>query len=173
MGHYFYITPDEYEKAAKIGIRPEMLDRRIREQGWSKERAMATPPRKQKDRSKWRTVAEKNGISYITFMSRINRGWSEERAATQPLQSPDEARELAFRATNHARVFPEKYVRMAENNGIPYHTFYHRVKYCGWDMERAAIEPLWDRQQMGRLGAQRLREREGDWAALVFGKRMV
>jgi len=171
MSHYFYITPEEYEEAAKIGIRPAMLDRRVREQGWPKQKAMTTPPRKLTDRSRWRGIAEHNGIEYRAFMSRINRGWTEERAATVPLQSSDEIQEQALRATEHARVHPEVYIRMAEQNGIPYATFHRRVKVLKWDYERAATETIWTRQQMGRLGAQRLREREGDWAAQIFGKR--
>ncbi|MGM1047623.1 MAG: hypothetical protein ACQEXX_15935 [Bacillota bacterium] len=171
MGHYFYITPEEYQEAAKNGIRPAMLDRRVREQGWSKERAMSTPPRKLTDRSRWRKVAEVNGINYDTFMTRVRRGWTEEKAANHPLQTLDEVREQALQATEHMRIYPEVYLRLAEQNGIPYHTFHHRVKYCRWDIDRAATEPVWNKQQSGRLGAQRLREREGDWAALIFGKR--
>jgi len=33
MSHWFYITPEEYVEAEKIGIKPAMLDRRIRAQG--------------------------------------------------------------------------------------------------------------------------------------------
>lgn len=170
MSHWFYITPEEYAAAAQLGIQSAMLDRRIREQGWSKERAMTTPPRKLTDRSRWRAVAEANGIGYNSFMNRIHMGWSEEQAATRPLQNADDIKRHALHATEHARVYPEQYLRLAERNGIPYATFHRRVKYCGWELERAATEPLWTRQQMGRLGAQRLREREGDWAAQIFGK---
>ncbi|MEJ9219531.1 hypothetical protein P4H46_15305 [Paenibacillus glucanolyticus] len=171
MGHYFYITPEEYTIAQKNGIRPDMLDRRVREQGWPKERAMTTPPRKLTDRSRWWKVAEKNGLNYNTFMNRIKLGWPEEKAATQPLRTEEELKAQALHATDHVRRYPEKYLRLAEENGIPYHTFHHRVKYCKWDMERAATEPIWTRQEIGKLGAQRLREREGDWAAQIFGKR--
>jgi hypothetical protein len=171
MGHWFYITPDEYAEAAKIGIKPGMLDRRVREQGWPKERAMTTPPRKLTDRRRWKAEAERNGISYDTFMSRVNRGWSMEKAATQPLQSAEERKQQALHASEHFRVYPKSYVQLAEKNGIPYPTFFNRVKHCGWDMDRAATEPLWTREQIGRLGAQRLREREGDWARLIFGRR--
>ncbi|WP_110930656.1 hypothetical protein [Paenibacillus bouchesdurhonensis] len=174
MGHWFYIAPEEYAEAEKYGVRPEMLDRRVRQQGWIKERAMTTPPRPQKPRGyyeKWAAIAEKNGIKYDSFMSRIRSGMCPERAATQPLQTPEEIRQQALHATEHVRVYPKKYVLLAEKNGIPYATFQYRVKYCGWDYERAATEPIWSRQQIGRLGAQRLREREGDWAAQIFGKR--
>lgn len=39
LSHWFYITPEEYVEAEKIGVKSAMLDRRIREQGWTKERA--------------------------------------------------------------------------------------------------------------------------------------
>lgn len=173
MSHWFYITPEEYATAEKYGIPPAMLDRRVREQGWSKDRAMTSLPRPHKPRGfygKWASLAERNGIKYDSFMTRIRKGWDPEKAATQPLQNPEEARQHALTATEYVRVHPEKYLRMAEQNGIAYATFHRRVKHCGWDYERAATEPLWTRQQMGRLGAQRLREREGDWAAQIFGK---
>ncbi|MNW40402.1 hypothetical protein D3C74_175160 [compost metagenome] len=170
MGHYFYITPEEYAEAEKIGVKPAMLDRRVREQGWPKERAMTTPPRKVTDRSQWRYVAEQNGIRYAAFMSRINLGWTEKEAATKPLQTEDERREKALQATEHVRVYPKVYIDLAAQNGIPYPTFFNRVKHCGWDLDRAATESIWTRQQSGSLGAQRLRDREGDWAAQIFGR---
>ncbi|WFR63053.1 hypothetical protein P9222_00975 [Paenibacillus amylolyticus] len=171
MGHYFYITPGEYEEAAKLGISSAMLDRRVRAQGWPKQRAMTTPPRQSTNRKRWKAEAEKNGISYDTFMSRVNRGWSMDRAATEPLQTPEQAKAQTARATEAIRIYPKEYVDLASQNGIAYATFVHRIKYIGWDYERAATEPLWSRQQSGVLGAKRLREREGDWAVQIFGKR--
>ncbi|ASB66395.1 hypothetical protein S101413_02950 [Bacillus velezensis] len=58
----WYITPEEYERAAKNGISRSLLGKRIRGAGWDKERALATPPKKRRprtDRSKWVEVAEK------------------------------------------------------------------------------------------------------------------
>lgn len=170
----FYITPDEYEQAASIGVSAFNLERRIRLLGWTKQKALSTPMRTQKPRDfykEWARLAEQNGICYDSFMNRVRKGWGPERAATQPLPSEEDIRAQALRATEHVRVHPEEYKRLAEENGIPYATFHRRVKVSGWDYERAATEPLWTRQQMGRLGAQRLREREGDWAAQIFGKR--
>ncbi|MBB6021419.1 hypothetical protein HNR77_002514 [Paenibacillus sp. JGP012] len=170
MNHWFYITPEEYVEAEKIGIKPAMLDRRIRAQGWTKERAMTTPPRGVTDRRKWLQIALENGINKNTFYNRIRLGWKMEQAAMKPLQTSEEIREQALRATECIRVLPKEYIQLADQNGIPYSTFHNRVKNCGWDMERAATEPLWSAQQSGRLGAQRLREREGDWSAMLFGK---
>ncbi|EFM10144.1 hypothetical protein PaecuDRAFT_3103 [Paenibacillus curdlanolyticus YK9] len=174
MSHYFYITPEEYAKAAELGISATMLDRRVRQQLWSKQKAMTTPPRVHKPRghySEWAETAKRNGICYKTFMVRIRNGYSAEKAATQPLQTIEDLKQNALRATEFIRVYPESALRLAEQNGIPYHTFHRRVKKSKWPIERAATEPLWTRQQMGRFGAQRLRDREGDWAAQIFGKR--
>ncbi|WP_051290027.1 hypothetical protein [Paenibacillus massiliensis] len=170
MNHWFYITPEEYAEAEKFGVKPAMLDRRVREQGWSKERAMTTPPRALTDRRKWLQLARENGISRDTFYNRVRLGWSMERAATQPRQTLEELREQGLRGTECIRVLPKAFVELAEKNGIPYPTFHNRVRNSGWDLERAATEPLWSPRQSGRLGAQRLREREGDWSALIFGK---
>jgi hypothetical protein len=170
----YYIAPQEYELAEAIGISAFSLERRIRLLGWSKKKAMTTPMRTQKPRGyydKWSKIAEQNGIKYDSFMTRIRKGWTPKRAATQPLESAEEVKAHALRATEHVRVHPAKYLRLAEQNGIPYATFHRRVKVSGWDYERAATEPIWSRQQIGKLGAQRLREREGDWAALIFGRR--
>lgn len=167
----YYISPEEYTVAAANGITPKLLNHRVRELGWDKKRAMATPVRKMTDRSHWRKMAEQNGISYKTFTSRIYMGWTEERAATTPLPSPEEVRQNALRASEKARAHPEEYIQLAEQNGIPYATFQQRVTRLKWDYERAATEPVWSRQQMGRLGAQRLREREGNWADLIFKRK--
>lgn len=171
-----YITPEEYELAASHGVSAAMLDRRVRQQDWPKQKAMTTPPRPQKPRGYYTVLlklAEENGIGRDAFFSRINRDWSENDAATTPLQTDDEVKLHALMATDHVRVFPEKYLRLAEANGIPYHTFRMRVIKSKWSYERAASEPKWSRQQAGKLGAQRLREREGDWAAQIFGKRVI
>ncbi|MGF9913710.1 hypothetical protein ABEX47_03245 [Paenibacillus ehimensis] len=171
MSHYFYVTPEEYKQAEALGIKPAMLDRRIREQGWPKAKAMSTPPRKLTDRSKWRKVAEQNGISYDSFMSRINRGWTEERAAKEPLQTPEQVREQALRATEYVRVIPREYLELADRNGIPRATVHQRIKEQKLSMLDAVTRPIMRREECGRRGARALREREGDWAAQIFGKR--
>ncbi|WP_127580164.1 hypothetical protein [Paenibacillus koleovorans] len=174
MSHYFYITPEEYARAAEIGVDNQTLDRRVREMGWKKERAITTPIRSlDKGRSYWRKVAEQNGISFSAFHSRLSRGWSAEEAATKPKESQEDIRSHALQAMERVRVHPEKYLRMAEQNGIPYHTFHTRVKNLGWDYDRAASEPVWSKKQAGHKGAKALRDREGDWAAQIFGKRQL
>jgi len=79
-----YITPEEYEVAAGSGISKKTLELRVREYGWSKERALPEPVQRRTDWSEWYAVAERNGISHGTFRARIYRGWTPERAATEP-----------------------------------------------------------------------------------------
>ncbi|WP_438449370.1 hypothetical protein [Gorillibacterium sp. sgz5001074] len=168
----FYVAPEEYAQAAAIGVDGQTLDRRIRELGWSKKRAMTTPIRHlDKGRTYWRRKAEENGISFAAFHSRIRRGWSDEDAATKPLPTPEEIRQHALRATEKVRKIPRWCMDLAEQNGIQRATLRLRIKK-GMSLEEAATRPLMARQEMGQLGAKKLREREGDWAALLFGKKL-
>lgn len=164
----FYITPEEYEQAELNGVDRDNLSRRVRLLGWNKSRAINTPLGRITDRRKWVKIAAQNGIRYNTFMNRVNNWkWTNERAATQPLQ---DRRQAAAANTEKIRKFPTKYLRMAEQHGIPYHTFRMRVIKSGWTLEEAATKPIYTRSEIGRCGAKALREREGDWAAQLFGK---
>ncbi|MFB9330051.1 hypothetical protein ACFFSY_29260 [Paenibacillus aurantiacus] len=133
--HDYYITPAEYEAAALIGIRPALLEVRIRTLAWSKQRAMTTPPHKKKPLKDWVEVAEANGICYSTLRYRANRlGWDIERAATQPLQ---DRKAQAKRAYEASRKYPVEFYRLAVQNGIEERTFHRRMKN-GWDPHTAA-----------------------------------
>ncbi|WP_146250128.1 hypothetical protein [Paenibacillus flagellatus] len=170
MSHYFYITPEEYAQAAAIGVDNQTLDRRVRGLGWKKERAITTPIRRlDKSRSYWREVAEKNGISFSAFHSRLSRGWSPEDAATKPKQTPEEIRDQALRATEQIRKIPRWCLDLAAKNGIQSATLHLRIKK-GMSFEEAATRPLMSRSQAGVRGAAALRTREGDWAAQIFKK---
>lgn len=162
----FYITPEEYEQAALNGVDAFNLERRIRLLGWKKSCAIQTPIGRITNRQKWAEIAKKNGIGYQTFMTRVNvHGWSQERAASEPLQDRKKAAAIA---TEKIRRFPAKYLKLAEQNGIPYHTFRMRVIKSGWSMKDASTKPIMTNAQAGKIGAKALREREGDWAATIF-----
>ncbi|MHA7582817.1 hypothetical protein ACX12E_20870 [Paenibacillus vandeheii] len=107
------LSPEEYAEAEENGIKPAMLDRRIRAQGWTKECAMTTPPRGATDRRKWLQMALENGINKNKFYNRIRLGCEMEQAATKPLQTSEEIREQALRATERIRVLPKEYVQLA------------------------------------------------------------
>ncbi|BBH19806.1 hypothetical protein Back11_11510 [Paenibacillus baekrokdamisoli] len=153
----FYITPDEYTRAAKNGVSAVRVAQRVRALGWSKEKAITTPSRVKKDRSHWRKVAEANGIGGPTFYDRLRRGWTEERAAKEPLCSPERQVEFAAQARKTVQVYSDEIINLRKANGINRQTFHYRTRVMKWSPERAASEPVMSRQQVGRLGAQRLR----------------
>lgn len=136
MSHWFYITPEEYAQAEANGISEILLNVRIRQLGWTKERALADPPHNKKSlKGEWLTISEGNGICYSTFRYRVNRlGWSMERAATQPLQ---DRREQAASAKEGRRKYPAHLLELAKKNGINVRTFHRRMK-IGWDGITAA-----------------------------------
>ncbi|MDT2259634.1 hypothetical protein P7H06_09040 [Paenibacillus larvae] len=171
MSHYFYITPEEYEEASKNGVSAGLLEYRIRTANWSKARAIVTPPRKFKDRSKWAKVAKENGINYQAFLRRVNTyGWSEERAANEPMHTTEQFKRRMRICNPVKRKYPVELIKKAEKNGISRNTFSKRVS-CGWSWERAATEPLVSNSEKGRRGIRTLRERYGDVNRIIFQKR--
>lgn len=168
MSHYFYITPDEYAEAANNGVDAFNLERRVRLLGWPKEKAISTPLRKLNDRKKWAKIAEQNGIGYYTFMNRVNNhGWDMERAATEPLQDRKAA---AAMATEKIRIIPRKFIELASQNGIAYHTLHARVTRSGWDFQKAATQPVMTKSESGQIGAENVRARYGDWNRVYLNR---
>ncbi|MCT4507921.1 MAG: hypothetical protein N4A48_04045 [Tepidibacter sp.] len=149
MNYEFYITPGEYQEAAKNGIDKQTLETRIRSLAWNKEKAITTPPHiKKRLDSKWRQIAEQNGICYSTLRYRSNiLGWDIERAATQPLQ---DRKKQAEKMKKKNRVYPREYLEKAEQNGIPYNTFRKRIK-SGWSLEKASTRPVMTPREIGLL----------------------
>lgn len=152
----FYITPDEYAHAEALGISRNRLSARIRQFGWSKSRALSTPPLPMSKHTHWRNIALSNGVCSNTFYSRIKAGWDMEVAATTSvLLNTFEI------ATNAKRKYPKELLELAKENGISRATFYSRVRDSGWDAQRAATERLWTRSEIGKLGKERFLERYG------------
>lgn len=142
----YYITDEEIAEAEKNGISEQTLISRVRLYGWSKSKAIGTPTKKRVDK-KYRDVAKRNGISEYTFYARVRNGWSLEKASTEPVEKNK------VRCMNKARevrnVYPTKYVKMAESNGIPYKTFQARVTVLKWDIEKAATKPVMTSREIG------------------------
>lgn len=144
----FYITPDEYTRASTYGVRPALLEVRIRSLGWEKQRAITTPPHDKKSLTEWVEIAKANGICYSTLRYRANRlGWDIDRAATQPIQN---RKEQAKRAYEKSRKYPKKFKDLAIKNGISERTFHQRMK-SGWDLETAATRPIMTYREIGLL----------------------
>ena len=133
----YYITPEEYSIAASNGIDKANLDRRIRRLGWSKERALKEPIKKNTKRDRWLRIALENSIKKSTFFGRINRlGWSEEKAATTPV----------VRTAIRNRKYSDELYNTLEKNGISKSLFYDRIRK-GWDIERASTEHVYSNKE--------------------------
>lgn len=136
----FYITPEEYKRAAENGIGKATLESRIRKYGWDKERAITQAKQKQVDNSKWYPIAEANGISKKLFLSRINKDkWNPEKAATEPIRYTAERN----------RKYSNEIYDILEANGISKKLFYDRIRK-GWPIERAMTEKKFAREDINR-----------------------
>lgn len=141
--HYYYITPEEYERAALNGISNRILEQRIRYYMWDRERAITEPVReKYNDKyewSKYKHIAKENGVSFASFSYRVKKGWSKLEAATR---KPLTQKEIVERAiASRKRVLTDEQIKIAESNGISYNTLLMRVKKCGWSKEEAISTP--------------------------------
>lgn len=87
----YYITPEEYIIASNNGISRDLVNKRVRSYGWNKLKAITIAPKPVKKYSKEIIeLAESNGISIDVFYSRVKYGWSQERAATELINSREE-----------------------------------------------------------------------------------
>jgi hypothetical protein len=136
----YYISPDEYDRAAAIGVSRQCLSRRVRAFGWDKNKALTTPPRKFHLQKKYIELAIQNGIRYGTFNSRVYAlGWSHERAATEFIRTKSF---LVQKMITKNRIYPEEMIELAAKNGVKYCTFRYRIKYLKWDIVKAATVPI-------------------------------
>lgn len=85
----YYITPEEYKFAELNGISKKNLEQRIRDYGWSNEKAISTPVTKRGNIPKEFTeLAKSNGIDLTLFYNRVcNLEWDMRKAATTPLMT--------------------------------------------------------------------------------------
>lgn len=145
----FYITPEEYKRAAENGISKQCLEVRIRSLGWTKFRALNEKPLKFNRLPKeWIDIAIKNGICYSTFKYRVNiLKLDIEIAATKPLQDRKSQAKKAYEAS---RKYSKEYKDLAIKNGISERTFHRRVK-SGWTLIDAATRPPMTKREIGLL----------------------
>lgn len=137
----YYLTPADYARAEEYGISKGNVYNRFYVLNWSKERAITTPIKRDKEKVRWRKIANQNGISTSSFYDRIRRiGWDYERAATTPIMTKEQIRQASRKS--RLRVFTEEQLLEAEKNGIPKRTAYQRVKNYKWTPERAVTEPV-------------------------------
>jgi len=161
----FYISPEEYEEAAKIGITKKTLDKRIRYRGWDKEKAITTPPLIRKEYpEEILELAKRNGVCISTLRTRVNKlGWDMYKAATEPIE---DKRITVSRAYSKNRKFPKKYIETARANGISDHAFYDRVTKYKWNLEDASTKPIMTSSEIGLMTKEK-RQKSLD---LIFAK---
>lgn len=145
-----WILPREYiARASGNGISPKLLRARL-DMGWDIELAMTTPPGARKAIStQWDELAKANGIHRDTYTSRIRRGWDPERAATTTAANGVE-KVIAMRDAR--RLYDDEIYKLLDKNGISRFTFHTRIKKAGWDVYRAATEPVWTHEQVSKAG---------------------
>ena len=152
-----YISPAEYEEAAKHGISKKAIYTRIG-RGMKAKDALTKPikGRKNDDYMAALSIAVANGINPDTFRLRIQaRGWTLEQAANTPTMTHDECAKLGGTSEKRKRVIPAEIVELAAQNGICYATLYDRVRR-GMCLTEAATEPL-------------MKVRNHPWARNLYG----
>ena len=82
----YYLTPADYATAETNGISYARAFQRHYVQGWPKERAITTPPRRTYPKEVFE-LADKNGIQRKTLYQRVRRGMTPEQAATMPVMA--------------------------------------------------------------------------------------
>ncbi|MFA2694540.1 hypothetical protein [Bacillus mycoides] len=163
-----YITDEHYLLANRNGISKKNVNQRVHEYGWTVEKAISHPLHKAskgKQNRAMALLAEKNGISYQTYIKRIKKGIDPHEAATK---RPDMSLELEMALDNgickrtfYKRVergmntyeaatkplknkkFSKQYkkeLEIAKNNGITYQKFYNRIMNLGCEPMEAATK---------------------------------
>lgn len=151
-----YLTPEDFASAELNGVSKNVARNRFYNLGWSKQRTINTPCTRDTsaERTRWRQIAERNGIPRSTFNDRICKGkWDYERAATTPVMSKTERAEEA-RKSNYSVFTPEQ-AEVAESYGIPLSTARHRVRQYGWSVQRAITTPVNTAFRSKRYGKER------------------
>lgn len=162
-----YVTPEEYAAAAARGLTKRSLESRLRA-GWNKADALTRPIRPQADRTYWREIAEANGIDRATFYRRINRsGWSEERAATEPVQDPLAA---LLECNQRKRTISDEELAQAAANGLTRAAVHQRIR-LGWTKEEAISRPPMSGPERGRLSRGKPDRQYGKWNAMIPDKK--
>lgn len=154
---YKYITPKDYEEAAKNGIPATLLERRVRSYSWDVDKAIRTPKRKRRSFvgtwKKWEEIAKENGINREIFTNRVrNLNWNEEDAAT-----------IRKNRKVNSRWSSEE-VEIAKKNGINMNTVRARVDMLGWSKHEALHTPILSKEEIGKRiaeGTRKYHEKRG------------
>ncbi|MDR4341770.1 hypothetical protein, partial [Bacillus thuringiensis] len=128
----YYVTPEDYEVAAKHGVSRKLLEHRLRNLGWDKDFAMTESRRKASEWAKVKEIALKNHIGRTTFKGRRQRGWSLIQSITKPPLS----REKTLKRENDCnRALTDDHIQKSTESGQRYSTVYDRIKKFKWNIE--------------------------------------
>ncbi|HDR7708580.1 TPA: hypothetical protein QCX89_000484 [Bacillus cereus] len=145
-----YITPEEYEAAAKNGISASTLWYRVYDLYWDKEVAISKSPQRA---TEWRSVKEtalRNGISRNAFNKRRRRGWNLIDSITKPPMSREEALKCANQCNRKYSKLTEEQIQIFKSNGLKPSTVYMRIRKLKWEIEEAITTPVLSSSEAGR-----------------------
>lgn len=140
----YYITDEEYAEAEKNGIYYQLLNTRIRDLGWDKQRAINTSVKRKRGHEShghYPQQAIDNNISLSTYYSRVERGMSKEKASTKPVLRGKDKLKLFNGNIGKPRKYPDWVYDNLEKHGIAQPTFWHRVNR-GWTLEKASTKKV-------------------------------
>ena len=125
---YFYITPEDFEKAKENGIHKETVITRVRKLGWDVDKAITKPARKKRKFTKEEIeIMEENGIDRNCAVCRLNCGWTVEEAISKPKKQ------------GRQYIYPEWVYEEADKNGISYSALGNRIRR-GMSLEEACTK---------------------------------
>ena len=136
-----YITPKDFEIAAKNGIKKDTVIRRVVRNNWSIDEAISTPSQRYDLPRKLLEKAEKLGLERQFVIDRMKHGWGIEKACTTPKIKTGRPKKGDNMEKKYWYITPDDFERAAKN-GINKDTLRQRVRTLGWDIERAIKSPL-------------------------------
>lgn len=142
----FYLSPEDYQRAAVNGIHEKLLEYRFYTTNWDKERAITQPVRTGKISSELFAKAETHGITPDQLRWRLdNTELTEHEAATISKQ------ELFDRRINSQSTYVSPAIKkLGEENGIKYQTVYMRIKKGMNPVKAATMKPLAPRDRVNK-----------------------
>ncbi|PFY49080.1 hypothetical protein COL55_13310 [Bacillus toyonensis] len=123
-----------FEIALSFGITRALLHSRYYQRGWSLERATTEPVNKKvaSEHTSYIDVAQVNGISRSTYLTRVRGGMSKEEASTKPV-----AKRGRPKGTHRTcRPYTDEQLALANSRGISRQMLDRRLSR-GWHLERA------------------------------------
>lgn len=153
----YYITPEEYEIAAKNGICRSTLRSRVYDLCWDKEVAISKPPQRA---TEWRVVKEaalRNGITRAVFEHRRKRGMGLVDSVTKPPMSREESINLANQRNGSYSLLTAEQIQTFRMNELKRSTVYTRISKLKWKIEEAITTPALSSAEALR------RAREASW----------